>query len=166
MTQRSWAWSHMMMTSRTLPDRMQGRFEYVPHSACWVWTGRRDRRGYGRYGDKGTLVHRVTYTRLVGEIPQGLEPDHLCRNTGCGNPEHLEPVTHAENLRRGHMTIWLQRRAVTHCPHGHEYAGDNLRHDRLGRRVCRACAIKKARVFRQRYGRRKQSAPHWEVEES
>ena len=49
------------------------------------------------------LAHRVYYERHVGPVPEGLELDHLCRNPGCVNPEHLEPVTHAENIRRGYQ---------------------------------------------------------------
>ena len=36
----------------------------------------------------------------VGPIPDGREIDHLCRNHRCVNPDHLEPVTHLENMRR------------------------------------------------------------------
>jgi hypothetical protein len=45
-------------------------------------------------------AHVVMYERHVGLVPDGLELDHLCRNTSCVNPSHLEPVTHAENMRR------------------------------------------------------------------
>jgi hypothetical protein len=46
------------------------------------------------------LIHRKHYEQFKGPIPDGLEIDHTCRNTRCVNPEHLEAVTHAENLRR------------------------------------------------------------------
>lgn len=52
--------------------------------------------GGGRTG----LAHRVAYEALVGRIPDGLTLDHLCENKRCVNPDHLEPVTRAENLRR------------------------------------------------------------------
>lgn len=45
-------------------------------------------------------AHRVVYESLVGPIPAGLELDHTCRVRRCVNPDHLEPVTHAENQRR------------------------------------------------------------------
>lgn len=71
--------------------------------SCWNWTGALA-KGYGRIncaGDKW-LAHRWSYEHHVGPIPEGLDIDHLCENTRCVNPEHLEPVTGAENTRRYH----------------------------------------------------------------
>lgn len=70
---------------------------------CWIWTGTLDNHGYGQVaigGGRITRVHRVVYRLLVGPIPDGMEPDHLCRARACARPDHLEPVTHRENMRR------------------------------------------------------------------
>ena len=64
---------------------------------CWLWTGPVHKR-YGKYG--GTTAHRHVFRALGGEIPEGLELDHLCMKPLCVNPDHLEPVTRAENVRR------------------------------------------------------------------
>lgn len=71
---------------------------------CWVWSLRVDEHGYGRINRVGEspYAHRSYYEKSVGPIPDGLHLDHLCRNPSCVNPEHLEPVTHAENVRRGY----------------------------------------------------------------
>lgn len=70
---------------------------------CWVWLGALSPEGYGRVGTK--YAHRIVYEQHVGPIPPGLQLDHLCRNTRCVNPAHLEPVTRAENLARaGRLT--------------------------------------------------------------
>jgi hypothetical protein len=46
-------------------------------------------------------AHRAVYEILVGDVADGLDMDHLCRTPACVNPAHLEPVTHAVNMRRG-----------------------------------------------------------------
>ena len=70
---------------------------------CWTWTGSFGSSKYGIFPRKGrpkTTAHRIAYEAVVGTIPNGLEPDHLCEMNWCVNPEHLEMVTHQENCRR------------------------------------------------------------------
>ena len=90
--------------------------------ACWTWTGKHDRGGYGRLNlwvpSENSVVtvqaHILTYVVFHGGartaqqawdeyqslVVSGLELDHLCRNPTCINVDHLEPVTPAENCRR------------------------------------------------------------------
>lgn len=75
-------------------------------SGCWLWTGAVDNHGYAamKLAGKRQKVHRFVYTRLVGEIPEDLELDHLCTgHRNCVNPAHLEPVESAENARRANF---------------------------------------------------------------
>lgn len=73
---------------------------------CWLFQGCTVRGGYGqiRVGNRPNMrsvyAHRVVYEEMRGPIPEGLELDHLCFTPACVNPDHLEPVTHAENSRR------------------------------------------------------------------
>jgi hypothetical protein len=107
---------------------------------CWEWHGYHDRDGYS--GVSGGHLHRKVYEDLVGPIPEGLTIDHLCRNRGCVNPEHLEPVTHRENCRRGTQAgVAAENSAKTHCVHGHEFTPENTYYRPPGRtaRQCRQC---------------------------
>jgi hypothetical protein len=102
--------------------------------SCWEWTASKTRDGYGQFSIDGQTrkAYRVVYELFYGPVPEGLTIDHLCRNRGCVNPNHLEAVTHAENMGRG---AWALK---THCPRGHLYDDENTRWHR-GRRFCIAC---------------------------
>lgn len=117
------------------------RINFDAADGCWEWTGAGDKGNYGQLmiGGVVTKPHRVVYTIIKGEIPDGLELDHLCRNTRCVNPDHLEPVTHKENVARG-QSISAMYAARTHCPQGHELSGDNLGRAEM-RRGYRSCVI-------------------------
>lgn len=111
--------------------------------ACWTWQGAHTKSGYAMatLNYKRHYLHRFAYERLIGAVPAGLELDHLCRNRGCFNPAHLEPVTHAENMRRGH---WGRK---TECPQGHPYDAENTRINASnGGRECRTCVRARKRA--------------------
>jgi hypothetical protein len=118
----------------SLPERISRRIA-PSASGCWEWLGAHDRHGYGTTTacDRKVGAHRVVYEALVGPIPAGLVIDHLCRNRGCVNPSHMEPVTDRVNKDRG-----IASPTKTHCVHGHEFTPENTRHSQ-GRRNCRAC---------------------------
>jgi len=106
------------------------RRDIDPTTGCWNYTGTVAANGYGKILQ--TTAHRWFYLRLVGPIPVGLQLDHLCRNTKCVNPAHLEPVTHRENMRR---------RALHYsaCLRGHEVNDLNTYAHPNGNRECRPC---------------------------
>ena len=97
-----------------------------------IWTASRNYRGYGQVKIRGKMVgaHRVSFLWHHGEIPDGLELDHLCRNTACVNPSHLEPVTGTENKRRSIEVITTRNLFKPLCPNSHQYTIV---------RVCKTC---------------------------
>jgi len=109
-------------------------------NGCWQWTGRLTPDGYGHSFIDGKLrmAHRVVYERAIGPIPPGLQLDHLCRNRGCVNPYHMQPVTQRENALRGNGFSGVNARK-THCPRGHKFSEENTYRSPKGGRFCRAC---------------------------
>jgi hypothetical protein len=141
-----------------VPIRFWSRVTPLP-TGCWIWE-RPMPDGYGRlrFGGKGSkfgMAHRFCYERLVGEIPIGLQLDHLCRVRNCVNPNHLELVTSRENTMRGD-TPAAKNAAKTHCHRGHEFNEKNTYHV-AGRRIrmCRVCCKLNMRKSR---AKRKESA--------
>ena len=133
-----------------LPRRFWAKVLPV-QSGCWIWIGALSGNGYGSFGDVAghvVNVHRHAYLTLVGPVAPGMHLDHLCRERSCCNPDHLEVVTHAENVRRGDAgKHWALR---THCPRGHAYDEKNTRwrSDRINSRDCRACHAEMSREYR------------------
>lgn len=102
---------------RVMEDRMFGgttevriagfwrRVDRTSHAPCWTWTGPVNDNGYGKWHASKQLrtsAHRYSYLVTIGPVEDGLKLDHLCRNRLCVNPQHMEPVTHSENVRRGY----------------------------------------------------------------
>ena len=78
---------------------------YEDESSCWLWRGRKDHHGYGRFnaGGKNIPAHKYSFEYFKGPLPEGLEIHHKCRIRNCVKPTHLEPVTHRENMQLAAM---------------------------------------------------------------
>lgn len=138
-----------------LDDRFWSKVQVTEQ--CWEWLAARNDFGYGLFWIDGAmqLAHRVSY----GAVPGSPELDHLCRNHACVRPDHLEPVSHAENMARGH---WAMK---TRCPWGHEYTAENtFIVKRTGHRQCRACACIRTYLARVKRGEQGQQMSKWDYD--
>lgn len=129
-------------------DRILRRID-INEPGCWIWPGSRTVNGYGTVQKdapaRGVLLtHRVLYEYFIGEIPEGLQIDHLCRVRLCCNPVHMEPVTPGVNTRRGEK----YRPAV--CARGHEYTPENMLFSNKGYLRCRECNRIRCRARKER----------------
>jgi hypothetical protein len=125
---------------------------------CLMWTGWINKKSgyaqfnvrFGKHRRVNILAHRFAYWTAIGPIPEGLEPDHLCRHRACINPDHLELVTSQVNVLRSEG-LAAKNAVKTHCPYGHEYTAENtmLKSSKKWpgrfRRYCRICEKQRSR---------------------
>lgn len=151
------------LAGRPRPNRrtpIETRFwkyvERIPFHTCWEWMGHvmtsRGGLQYGRIASGGGVkrmlyAHRVAFELHKGPIPAAMEIDHLCRNTRCVNPAHLEAVTPRVNILRSNSVSGHAARK-THCPQGHAYTSENLGRPNGNARKCRVCHRDRERVRR------------------
>jgi|SRR5947207_327185 len=119
-------------------------------TGCWKWNGcLYGSKANSRYG-QFTLAHHVSipahifaFQEFRYPVPSGLQLDHLCRNTWCVNPFHLQPVTAQINVLRGTSFAAINAKK-THCKHGHEFTPENT-YEQHGGRGCKECKRIEAR---------------------
>lgn len=145
-------WMRAQRPMVPLIDRFWAKVEPEPNSGCWLWTGATT-SGYGVIGrgtraDRLILGHRFSYATFRGEVPEGLELDHLCRVRRCVNPWHLETVTRRVNMLRGDHPYAVAIR-TGRCRRGHDLTVDRAYyHFRSGARRCRRCVLDEQRTAR------------------
>lgn len=131
----------------TPAERFWAKVQFT--DSCWLWQAKTNAAGYGEFWDKrDTKAHRWAYEFCVGPIPADLHLDHLCRVRNCVKPDHLEPVTPKENIRRGQTGKHRRGLRMAACKRGHIMDAANSYIDPNGYPRCRACAqaAERARV--------------------
>lgn len=116
---------------------------------CWNWTGCVANNGYSklRIQNKHTSAHRIFYKWFKGEIEDGLQIDHLCRNKLCVNPGHLEAVTPKINILRSEG-VGAKNSRRNSCIRNHPLSGENLYMTPDGRRECKVCLNLRSETYR------------------
>ena len=122
------------MTHRNLPgfrgtpiERFMRKVNKLPNG-CWFWTAAKDKKGYGRFSiitGQTRTADSAAWLLFRGPLNAGLETDHVCRNTRCVNPEHLEAVTHKVNVLRGMSPCAINARKER-CIRGHKLEPPNI----------------------------------------
>lgn len=133
-------------------DRFRAKILPADSEGCRLWRGAMYPSGYGcfLFNGSNTGAHRASYEMHVGPIPEGLEIDHVChtrdtlcrggvtcKHRRCVTPEHLEPVTQAENNRRGRSPA-AEHGRKTHCVNNHPFTEENT-YNHNGKRTCKTC---------------------------
>jgi len=155
-----WAPQAEAYSLAALPAHLAAPIVIDPQTGEWIWTGRLDKDGYGRYGSQG--VHRLVYVELVGPIPAGREIDHVrawgCTSRACCSPWHLEPCSSLENCMRG-SSFAAVNAAKEECVHGHPFDLFNCYFRPNGHRDCRICTARRQREYQQRRRSRQHPVP-------
>lgn len=135
-------------------ERFHSRYA-IDENGCWVWHGG-DVYGFNTRGQpqisvrgrepRNALAYVASYEHYIGPVPEGYEVDHLCFNSKCVNPEHLEAVTPKKNKERAYKKYHER----THCKYGHELVGHNAYDRPDGRVACRTCRNEAARRWHEK----------------
>lgn len=117
-------------------DRFTAKYAIDPKTGCWNWTAS-TWGGYGMFRyERGNKAHRFSYEYHTGHILGDLTIDHLCNNTICVNPDHLEAVSKGENSRRRNLNEYEYKRNE-YCKKGHRRDYINKKTGQLDCRVCK-----------------------------
>ncbi len=117
---------------------------------CWLWTGA-TARGRANISYRGRSMSAPRLAKVISDRawpPVEMQACHECDNPACVKADHIWWGTNRENsldaVRKGRF----KNQSKTHCVAGHPLSGENLRHSKEGHRICRICAAKRQKQWR------------------
>lgn len=140
-------------SGKSVLERFEEKYIPEPNSGCWIWLGALSANGRSSFqwgNGRISTAHKWAYIFFRGEIPDGLELDHLCCNPSCVNPHHLEAVPRSVNGKRYWNWIGKNdvRRQVVECKNGHPFNVQNTRIDpQTKHKICRVCDRARHRTY-------------------
>jgi hypothetical protein len=137
---------------KTLKQRIENKIIKLDNG-CWQWQGAKhysnNKIPYGQLRISRTklkMAHIISYEVFIGKIPAKMDIDHLCKNTLCVNPKHLEAVSHKINCQR------RKDSGLPHCIYGHKYTKKTSYFNSKGYRKCKICRVLRSRKYRKKMG--------------
>ena len=125
----------------------------VKDNQCWQWNRSLIKSGYGVFRLKNNnkwsmyLAHRVSWSIFKGDLDLNLVIDHMCKNRGCVNPDHLRQVTNEHNVMINSDGVAPRNKLKTHCYRGHNYSVVGF-YPYKGKRKCSECNRENSRSRR------------------
>jgi len=111
---------------------------------CWLWSGPRDRPGYGNMS-VNKIRRRATHLAMEIATNKPWDPAfdacHTCDTPSCVNPAHLWAGTRRDNVLDMVAKKRHYQQLKTHCLKGHPLEGANLKIRKDGRSHQRECLI-------------------------
>ncbi len=143
-----------MLEARIIPEfkseLVLSKIVFNEDDKCWEWNGYITHHGYGVYGKMGYMAHRVVYEVFVERLRSEESLDHLCKNTSCVNPKHMEVTSLRENVLRSSNPYATNARKKQ-CVRGHEFTTENTYvHPKRSTRHCKTCAKLAQTRFKER----------------
>lgn len=117
---------------------------------CWLWKGRLDVSGYGRFRFNNTdqKAHRVLFFLDGKNLNREELIDHKCRNRRCVNPEHLRIVVRATNVLENSLAVTAIHNQKTKCINGHPFTKTIKTKHAARFRICQECRNAWSRNYR------------------